>query len=76
MIKLNKAKKMCSSDMHMCCKECIAYLGKNVFLCNSNSNSFVNSAPVNCHRHYHISLSYVVLLQRCLARCPWRMKTP
>jgi len=40
MIKLNKAKKMRSSDTHMCCKECIAYLGKNVFLCNSNSNSY------------------------------------
>jgi hypothetical protein len=48
--KVEQQKQCASSDTHMCCKECSAYLGKNVFLCNS----FVNSAPVNFHRHYHI----------------------
>jgi hypothetical protein len=48
--KLSTAKCPRSSDMHMRCKECSAYLGKDVSLCNS----FVKGAPVNCHRHYHI----------------------
>jgi hypothetical protein len=38
------------SNTHMRCKECSAYLGKDIFLCNG----VVNGAPVNCHRHYHI----------------------
>ncbi len=48
--KLSMAKRPRSSDTHMRCKECSAYLGKDVFLCNG----FVKSKPVNCHRPYHI----------------------
>ncbi len=48
--KLSTAKCPRNSDMHMSCKECSAYLGKDVFLCNS----FVKGAPVNCYQHYHI----------------------
>ena len=47
---LGTAKYPCSSQTHMRCKECSAYLGKDVFLCNG----FVKGAPVNCHRHYHM----------------------
>jgi hypothetical protein len=38
------------SNTHMRCKECSAYLGKDIFFCNG----FVNGAPVNCHRHYYV----------------------
>jgi hypothetical protein len=48
--KLSTAKRPRSSDTHMRCKECSAYLGKDVFLCNG----FVKGKPVNCHWHYHI----------------------
>jgi hypothetical protein len=48
--KLSTAKCPCSSNMHMRCEECSAYLGKDVFLCNG----FVKGKLVNCHRHYHI----------------------
>ena len=48
--KLSKAKYPRSSDTHMRCEECSAYLGKDVFLCNG----FVKGEPVNCHRHYHL----------------------
>jgi hypothetical protein len=48
--KLSTAKRPRSSDTHMRCEECSAYLGKDVFLCNG----FVKGKPVNCHRHYHI----------------------
>ncbi len=48
--KLNTAKHPRSSNMHLHCKECSAYLGKDVFLCNS----FVKGNPVDCHQHYHI----------------------
>ena len=48
--RLSKAKYPRSSDMHMRCEECSAYLGKDVFLCNG----FVKGVPVNCHRHYHM----------------------
>jgi hypothetical protein len=48
--KLSKAKYPGSSDTHMCCKECSAYLGKDVFLCNR----FVKGEPANCHQHYHL----------------------
>ena len=47
---LGTAKYPRSSQTHMRCKECSAYLGKDVFLCNG----FVKGAPVNCHRHYHM----------------------
>jgi hypothetical protein len=48
--KLSKAKYPRSSNTHMRCEECSAFLGKDVFLCNG----FVKGAPVNCHRHYHL----------------------
>ena len=32
--RLSKAKYLQSCDTHMRCKECSAYLGKDVFLCN------------------------------------------
>ncbi len=48
--KLSTAKRPRSSDTLMRCKECSAYLGKDVFLCNG----FVKGKPVNCHRHYRI----------------------
>jgi hypothetical protein len=48
--KLSTAKRSCSSDTHMRCEECSAYLGKDVFFCNG----FVKGKPVNCHRHYRI----------------------
>ncbi len=47
---MSKAAYPRSSDTHMCCKECSAHWGKDVFLCNG----YVNGAPVNCHWHYHI----------------------
>jgi hypothetical protein len=50
--KLNKAKRPCSSETHICCEECGTYLGKDVFL----HNSFVNGVLLNCHRHYHLYL--------------------
>ncbi len=50
--KLTTVKCPRSSNTHMRCKECSTYLGKDIFLCNG----FVNGAPVNCHRHYHIYL--------------------
>jgi hypothetical protein len=40
----------CSSNTHMRCKECIARLGKDMYLCNS----FIKGMPVKCHQHYHI----------------------
>ncbi len=48
--KLTTVKCLHSSNTHVCCKECSTYLGKDIFLCNG----FINGAPVNCHRHYHI----------------------
>jgi hypothetical protein len=48
--KLSTAKRPRSSDTHMHCEECSAYLGKDVSLCNE----FVKGAPANCHRHYHL----------------------
>ncbi len=48
--KLSKAKYPRSSNTYMRCKECSAYLGKDVFLCNG----FVKGELVNCHRHYHL----------------------
>ena len=48
--KLSKAKHPRSSDTHMHCKECSAYLGKDMFLCNG----FVKGEPLNCYRHYHL----------------------
>jgi hypothetical protein len=48
---LSKAKYPRSSDTHMHCKECSAFLGiKDIFLCNS----FIKGVPVICHWHYHI----------------------
>ena len=44
------AKRLCSNDTHMHCGECSAYLGKDIFLCNS----FVMGVPANCHWHYYI----------------------
>ncbi len=48
---LSTAKRPRSSDTHMCCEECSAYLGKNMFLCIG----FVKDTPVNCHRHYRMN---------------------
>jgi hypothetical protein len=48
--RLSKAKYPRSSETHMRCEECSAYLGKDVLLCNG----FVKGAPVKCHRHYHL----------------------
>jgi hypothetical protein len=48
--KVTMVKRPRSSNTHMHCKECSAYLGKDISLCNG----FVNGAPVNCQWHYHI----------------------
>jgi hypothetical protein len=47
-IQLSTAKRPRSSETHMHCKECSAYLGTDLFLCNS----FAKGGPVNCHRQY------------------------
>ena len=47
---MSKAKYPRSSNRHMHCEECSAYLGKDVFLCNG----FVKGVLVTCHWHYHM----------------------